>query len=63
MARSSPTLGIIRKCRVGDIDKKRPGHRWCLYSKKKPRRLLGRHRSKVSARRQETAIEIAKHRR
>ena len=61
MARSSPTLGIIRKCRARDIDKKRPGRRWCLYSKKKPGRVIGRHRSRAGALKQEQAIEIAKH--
>ena len=56
-------LGIIRACRRGDIDPKRPGLRVCLYTKSKPRRLLGRHRNKASAHRQEVAIQIKKHKR
>jgi hypothetical protein len=60
MASSGPTLGIIRQCRVRDLDDKRPGHRWCLYSKKRPSRVIGRHRSRTAALRQERAIQIRK---
>lgn len=53
-------LGIIRKCRKSDIDHKRPGHKVCLYSKRR-KKLLGRHRTRKSAQRQERAIQIRKH--
>jgi len=53
---------MIRQCRKKDLDKKRPAHRWCLYSKKRPGRVIGRHRSKQSALRQERAIQINQHR-
>ena len=52
-------LGIIRPCRKRDIDPARRGHKICLYAKKS-KRLLGRHRSKLSALRQERAIQIHK---
>lgn len=54
-------LGIIRQCRKRDLDPKRPGLRVCLYTKSKPRRLLGRHSNRVSALRQERVIQIRKH--
>lgn len=53
-------LGVIEPCRRRDIDPKRPGHKVCLYSKSKPRKLLGRHRSKAGALNQERAIQIRK---
>lgn len=54
-------LGVIRRCRARDIDPKRPAHTVCLYDRK-GKRLLGRHRSRPSALRQERAIQIRKHR-
>lgn len=51
-------LGIIKPCLKRD---RKGGKSICLYSKSKPRRLLGRHRSIASARRQESAIQIYKH--
>lgn len=56
-------LGIIKPCRKGDIDPKRPRsqQRVCLYTKRKPARLLGRHPSRASALRQERVIEMRKH--
>ncbi len=56
-------LGIIRPCRKSDFDPKRPKskQRVCLYTKSKPRRLLGRHPSRASALRQEAVIEMRKH--
>jgi hypothetical protein len=60
MSNPGPSLGIIRKCRVRDVDKKRPGHKWCLYSKKKPGKVIGRHQSRAGALRQERAIQIHK---
>lgn len=54
-------LGVIRRCRKRDIDPKRPGHKVCLYTKSKPRRLLGRHRTRKSALRQERVIQMRKH--
>ena len=53
-------LGVIRACRQRDIDPARPGHRTCLYDSK-ANRLLGRHRNRASAVRQERAIQIRKH--
>lgn len=53
-------LGIIRPCRRSDIDPKRPGHKICLYSRSK-KRLLGRHRTRKSALRQERVIQMRKH--
>jgi hypothetical protein len=50
-------LGVIRPCRKADIDPKRPGHRVCLYSRRRPRRVLGRHRTYRAALRQERAIK------
>lgn len=60
--RAGPTLGIIRDCRVKDIDPKRPKSQQekCLYSKSKPRKLLGRHPNYQSALKQERAIQIRK---
>lgn len=54
-------LGVIRNCKKKDIDPKRPGHRVCLYTKSKPRRLLGRHKTLKSALRQERLIQMRKH--
>lgn len=53
-------LGVIKACARKDVDPKRPGHRICLYSKSRPGRLLGRHRSRASALRQERVIEMRK---
>ena len=53
-------LGVIRRCRSRDIDPERPGLRVCLYDRK-GRRLLGRHRSRAAALRQEQAIQLRKH--
>lgn len=53
-------LGVIKPCRQRDIDPKRPGHKVCLYDRR-GKRLLGRHRSRKSALRQERAIQIRKH--
>lgn len=50
-------LGIIKPCAKKDIDPKRPGHKVCLYTRRKPKRLLGRHRSFKSALKQERAIK------
>lgn len=50
-------LGIIRPCHSDD---RKPGFPICLYSKKKPRLLLGRHKSKRSALRQERMIQMVK---
>jgi hypothetical protein len=52
-------LGIIRPCLKRD---RKSGKPICLYSKRKPRKLLGRHGSKASALRQEQAIQIRKNR-
>lgn len=52
-------LGIIKPCLKRD---RKGGKRICLYSKSNPRRVLGRHRSISSARRQEMAIQINKRR-
>lgn len=59
---SGPSLGIIRDCRKSDIDPKRPKRQQkkCLYTKRKPRRLLGRHPNYESALRQERLIQIRK---
>ena len=56
-------MGVIRPCRKRDLDPSRPAgrQRVCLYTKKTPRRLLGRHPNRAAARRQEAAIEIRKH--
>lgn len=56
-------MGVILPCRAPDLDPSRPRskQRVCLYTKKTPRRLLGRHPNQASARRQEAAIEIRKH--
>jgi hypothetical protein len=55
-------LGIIKACRKRDIDPSRPrsAQRVCLYTKKKPSRLLGRHPNRKSALRQERVIEMRK---
>lgn len=52
-------LGVIKPCRQRDIDPKRRGHKVCLYAKKS-KKLLGRHKSRASALRQERAIQIRK---
>jgi hypothetical protein len=56
-------LGIIKPCKRGDIDPKRPKsqQKLCLYTRKKPTRLLGRHPNRASALRQERVIEMRKH--
>lgn len=59
-SRGTFQLGVIAPCRRRDLDPKRPGLRVCLYTKSKPRRLLGRHPSRKSALRQERAIQVRK---
>lgn len=56
-------LGILRVCRKSDLDPSRPKsqQKVCLYSKKKPGRLLGRHPNRAAALRQERAIQIRMH--
>ena len=56
-------LGIIKKCLKRDLNKKQPGKKWCLYSKKKPKKVLGRHRTRTLAHKQEVAIKISQRRR
>ncbi len=56
-------LGIIKRCLKRDLNPKRPKDKWCLYSKKKPKKVLGRHPSKEKARRQEVAIKASQRRR
>ena len=53
---------IIKKCRKKDLDPNRPKteQRVCLYSKKDPDKLLGRHPNEESAKKQEQAIQIHK---
>lgn len=53
---------IIKKCRKADLDPKRSAKEqiWCLYSKKNPDKLLGRHPSKDAAMEQEKAIHVRK---
>jgi hypothetical protein len=58
--RTGYVLGIIELCQERDIDPKRPRRRWCLYSKKKPGKVLGRHLSRRAALKQERAIQIRK---
>jgi len=58
----SKSLGIIRPCKPRELDPKRPGHKVCLIARKS-RKVIGRHRSVVSAKRQERVIQIAKRRR
>jgi len=56
-------MGRIRPCLKRDLDPARPksAQRVCLYTKRKPRRLLGRHPNRASALRQERLIEMRKH--
>jgi hypothetical protein len=60
LAKYRVTLGVIGKCRRSDYDPKRPrsAQKVCLFTRNKPRKLLGRHPNTVSAKRQEVAIEI-----
>lgn len=53
---------VIRKCKSSDITDDKPAgeQQWCLYSRKNPDKLLGRHPSKESAERQERAIQANK---
>lgn len=55
-------MGIIKPCRKRDLDPDRPKsqQKVCLYTKRKPRRLLGRHPNRPSAIRQERVIEMRK---
>jgi hypothetical protein len=57
-------MGIIKPCRKRDLDPDRPKgqQKVCLYTKRKPRRLLGRHPNRGAAIKQEQAIEIRKRR-
>lgn len=50
-------LGIIRPCYAAD---RKPGFPICLYTKRKPHVVLGRHRTKSSALRQERKIQMIK---
>jgi len=52
---------MIRRCKKSDIDPDRPDHKVCLYTKSKPQKLLGRHRSIESALRQERLVQMKKH--
>lgn len=52
---------VIRACKRKDIDPDRPKHKVCLYTKSKPRRLLGRHKTLKSALRQERLIQMKKY--
>ena len=56
-------FGIIKKCRRKDMTGSRSasGQKWCLWDSK-GKRVLGRHRSKSRALRQERAIQFRKHR-
>lgn len=56
-------MGVIRPCRKADLDPARPAsaQRICLYTKRMPRRLLGRHPNQASARKQEAVIQMRKH--
>ncbi len=63
LSKEKVQLGIIKKCLKRDLNKKQPGKRWCLYSKKKPNRVLGRHRTRKLAHKQEVAIKISQRRR
>lgn len=58
-----PSLGIIKLCARKDRDPKKPKNKWCLYSKKKPKKVLGRHPTRKKAHRQEVAIKISQRRR
>lgn len=51
---------MICACRKKDLDPKRPGHKVCLYSRSKPRKLLGRHKTRKDAMVQERVIQIRK---
>jgi hypothetical protein len=55
-------IAIIKKCKKEDLDPNRSesDQKYCLYSKSTDK-LLGRHPSQESARKQEQAIEIKKH--
>lgn len=54
-------LGVIVPCRPEDKDSSRPAReqRWCLWTKNKSR-ILGRHKTKKSALRQEKLIQLKK---
>lgn len=54
-------LGIIRKCRIKDMDPGRPkeSQKWCLWDSK-GRRILGRHSTPEGAIRQERLIQLRK---
>tara|TARA_Y100000310_G_C20667257_1_gene808273 strand:- start:1553 stop:1969 length:417 start_codon:yes stop_codon:yes gene_type:complete len=56
-------LGVIKKCPKDRRDPKRPAsdQKWCLMDSK-GKRLLGRHRTKAGAQRQERGIHIWKRR-
>ena len=60
MAKKKFTLGVIGPCRRRDRDPKRPmsAQRVCLFTKTKPRRLLGRHPNRQKAFLQEYAIKM-----
>jgi hypothetical protein len=56
-------LGVIKKCPKDRMDPKRPksAQKWCLMDSK-GKRLLGRHKTKARAQRQERGIHIWKRR-
>ncbi len=56
-------LGVIKKCPKDRMDPKRPerDQKWCLMDSK-GKRLLGRHKTKAGALRQERGIHIWKRR-
>jgi len=58
-------LGIIRRCRKADRDPNRPASEqtWCLLTKGRPHRILGRHKTKQQAYKQEYAIKMSQKRR
>lgn len=55
-------LGIIKKCAAKDLKDDRPkaAQKWCLMDSK-GKRVLGRHRSRGGAVRQERLIQMKKH--
>lgn len=61
--KSRVELGVIRTCRKQDLDRSRPlgQQRVCLYTRRAPRRLLGRHPDRASAVKQERVIQMRKH--
>lgn len=60
MAKFTFQIGVVRSCAKRDLDPKRSkrAQKVCLYARKGPRRLLGRHPDRASAFRQERAIQF-----